>query len=131
MLLTPTYHVFHMYRHHQGAELLESYLEQEGQGEAVVQESISVDRDGIVTVTLCNHSLHEAQNMELLFVQKKPAAVSGYAVAVLIENIQRQPCHDGIPHRVLLVEKSRVRADFHIMPATPLVVFRALQPAGL
>ena len=44
-----------------------------------------------------------------------------HAVAVLIENIQRQPCHDGIPHRVLLVEKSRVRADFHIMPATPLV----------
>ena len=80
MLLTPTYHVFHMYRHHQGAELLESYLEQEGQGEAVVQESISVDRDGIVTVTLCNHSLHEAQNMELLFVQKKPAAVSGSIV---------------------------------------------------
>lgn len=57
-----------------------SLIRQEGQGEAVVQESISVDRDGIVTVTLCNHSLHEAQNMELLFVQKKPAAVSGSIV---------------------------------------------------
>ena len=30
MLLTPTYHVFHMYKHHQDAELVESWLEGAG-----------------------------------------------------------------------------------------------------
>lgn len=80
MLLTPTYHVFHMYKHHQGAELVESYLEEREANDATVQESVSVDRDGVVTVTLTNPSLHDAQDMEILFEERKPVDVKGYIV---------------------------------------------------
>ena len=77
MLLTPTYHVFHMYKHHQGAELIGSYLEEEGNGSSV-QESVSIDRDGVVTVTLTNYSLQESQDLQILFEERKPADVKGY-----------------------------------------------------
>ena len=61
MLRTPTYHVFHMYRHHQGAELLESRLSDVDEiavGESklpLIHESVSV-KDGIITATINNLS---------------------------------------------------------------------------
>ena len=69
MLCTPTYHVFHMYKYHQDAELLESYLDGAKKiGEEAeymvpnLQESVSIDKDGIVTVTLNNLSTTEARS---------------------------------------------------------------------
>lgn len=62
MIKTPTYHVMHMYRYHQGAELLESALtgvEEIGVEEWKVPkltESVSVDEEGIITITLNNLS---------------------------------------------------------------------------
>ena len=60
MIKTPTYHVMHMYRHHQGADLLESTLT--GAGEIgpdewkvpKITESVSMDKDGVITVTMNN-----------------------------------------------------------------------------
>ena len=59
MLLTPTYYVFRMYRNHQNAQLLESYLETEeiGEGEDKIpnlSESVSVDDAGNIHITLGN-----------------------------------------------------------------------------
>ena len=73
MLRTPTYHVMHMYRHHQGAELVESSLSGVrgiGTGESAIpqiQESVSVDGNGVITVTLVNMSARDsaAVNIEL------------------------------------------------------------------
>lgn len=70
MIKTPTWHVFHMYRHHQGAELLESSLS--GVGETGVEgwqvpeitESVS-EKDGVITVTLNNLSLTEAKDLTI------------------------------------------------------------------
>lgn len=62
MILTPTYHVFDLYKVHQDAELLDTYLEsptiQQGDN-SIPQLSVSssVDRDGVVHVSLCNMSL--------------------------------------------------------------------------
>ncbi len=81
MLLTPTYHVFHMYRGHQGAELVESSLSVEGtvgvEGYEVpaLQESVSVREDGTVLVTLANLSVREACPVELMLTEKKPETV--------------------------------------------------------
>nr|WP_300767545.1 alpha-N-arabinofuranosidase [uncultured Acetatifactor sp.] len=81
MLLTPTYHVFHMYRGHQGAELVESSLSVEGtvgvEGYEVpaLQESVSVREDGTVLVTLANLSVREAYPVELMLTEKKPETV--------------------------------------------------------
>jgi len=62
MALTPTYHVFDMYKGHQDATLLESYIEREDVvcGELknpLIHESASIDENGNILVTLCNLSL--------------------------------------------------------------------------
>lgn len=83
MLRTPTWQVFHMYKHHQGAELVESCLEGNGMtgvGEMQVtdvHESVSVDKDGVITVTLNNLSLTEAKDLEIVLTEKKPSSVEG------------------------------------------------------
>lgn len=73
MIKTPTYHVFHMYRHHQGAELLDSYLTgveyigtEEKNRVPDITESVS-EKDGIITVTLNNLSVGDAKELEIEF----------------------------------------------------------------
>ena len=81
ILFTPTYHVFHMYKKHQGAQLLESSISdvcQIGTEENKVpnlQESVSVTEDGTVIVTIANLSLTDSYPVEVIFAEKKPAAV--------------------------------------------------------
>lgn len=76
MLKTPTYHVFHMYRYHQGAELLRSDLsgvEEIGIGEWKVpelHESVSV-KDGVITMTINNLSATEAKELEVQLTERK------------------------------------------------------------
>lgn len=71
MLLTPTYHVMHMYRHHQDGELVESQLSgvtSVGTAECPVPkvtESVSVNADGVLTITLANLSADAAEEMEI------------------------------------------------------------------
>lgn len=70
MLRTPTYHVFHMYRYHQGAELLESYIsgaEETGSDEwkvPALHESVSV-KDGVITATINNLSCDKEEELEV------------------------------------------------------------------
>ena len=87
MLLTPTYHVFHMYKHHQDAELVESWLEGAGkiglkEQEMVpdVQESVSVDKDGVLTITLNNLSPEEERQMEVVLTKKEPSRIEAKIV---------------------------------------------------
>lgn len=79
MVKTPTYHVFHMYRHHQGAKLLDSTLIGAGEtgiGEWIVPElteSVSMDDEGIVTITLNNLSVDAVRNLEIVFAGDESA----------------------------------------------------------
>jgi alpha-N-arabinofuranosidase len=64
MILTPTYHVFHMYKHHQDATLVDSYMEtsQIGVDGAKVDnlsESVSIGVDGKLHITINNLSVTE------------------------------------------------------------------------
>ncbi len=84
MILTPTYHVFHMYKHHQDADLVESFLE----GNKMIgtdqdcqvpflNESVSVDKDGCVNVTLTNLSVSEDAPVEMSFMSLVPQEITG------------------------------------------------------
>ena len=70
MILTPTYHVFNMYKCHQDAELLDSYIETETIGledEYMVpnlQESVSLGTDGKIHITLTNLSVQKDYEIE-------------------------------------------------------------------
>ena len=80
MLRTPTYHVFHMYRHHQGAELLESKLSDVDEiavGESklpLIHESVSV-KDGIITATINNLSCDKESVLEVSVADAKALEV--------------------------------------------------------
>lgn len=71
MIKTPTYHVMHMYRHHQGANLLESSLS--GVDEIGVEEwkvpkvteSVSKDENGVITITMNNLSASDSEDVEI------------------------------------------------------------------
>ena len=68
IIKTPTYHVFNMYKNHQEATLVESFLEEtiesytDAKGEVMdipcLSQSVSEAEDGSLTVTLANASLH-------------------------------------------------------------------------
>ncbi|MBO6109024.1 MAG: alpha-N-arabinofuranosidase [Eubacterium sp.] len=72
MIKTPTYHVMHMYRHHQGGELLEAKLsgvDNIGPDEwsvPQITESTSINEDGVITVTLNNLSTSDAKEIDIV-----------------------------------------------------------------
>ena len=83
MLLTPTYHVFKMYKYHQDAELVESYIdgvktigEEKEFMVPNLQESVSVDKDGIITITMNNLSVSDAEKVDIAFTECKPSDVT-------------------------------------------------------
>ncbi len=82
MIKTPTYHVFNMYKYHQGADLLESYVEAEeiGSGKWKVpnlHESVSLGKDGRIHVTLNNLSVTESYDIDGVFTETEIKGVEG------------------------------------------------------
>ena len=82
MILTPTYHVFNMYKYHQEATLLESYIENEMIGVEEenkvpnLHESVSIDKEGRVIITVNNLSITDSYDIEGIIVDKEIKAVS-------------------------------------------------------
>lgn len=76
MVLTPTYHVFNMYKNHQEATLVESYLEtkmiglDEENQVPNLHESVSVDGEGKINITINNLSIDEAYDVESIIVDR-------------------------------------------------------------
>lgn len=82
MIKTPTYYVFHMYKHHQDADLVESSMDGVKEicaGEEYtipnLHQSASVSADGTVNLTINNLSLTDASQVEVNFAQMKPSLV--------------------------------------------------------
>ena len=104
MILTPTYHVFHMYKDHQDAELLDSMLLENGEtgDEAhplpALSESVS-EKDGIVTVTIANMDPDKSYPLTVEFADKKPAVVSGRVVA------EEMHAHNTFEEPIAVTEK--------------------------
>lgn len=83
LLLTPTYHVFKMYREHQGAQLLESSLETERIGLEEkymvpnLQESVSRAEDGKLHITINNLSVSDSYEIDGEILQSAVRNVKG------------------------------------------------------
>ncbi len=70
LILTPTYHVFKMFKDHQDAKLLDSYIENESiKAEEIslpaISKSVSMDSNGDMLITLANCSLEETFEMDV------------------------------------------------------------------
>lgn len=86
MVLTPTYHVFNMYKVHQDAELLDMNLQQTEYvygGEKVPQlsASCSVDSEGKINVSLCNLNPNEDVLIKCELRGETKSKVSGTVLA--------------------------------------------------
>ncbi|OKP98051.1 alpha-N-arabinofuranosidase [Paenibacillus sp. P46E] len=82
MLLTPTYHVFEMYKVHQDNELLEVAFESPVYsmgGESLPQVSVSASRDaaGKIYISLCNISHADSASLSIEMIGTMAGSVSG------------------------------------------------------
>lgn len=92
MVLTPTYHVFGLYKVHQGAELLESYFAEEsecGGDIPALHESASMDAEGRVNMTLCNLSADDPAEIAVELKGKKPQKVDAVILTGAIHDYNR------------------------------------------
>lgn len=70
MIKTPTYHVFNMYKYHQDAELLDSFIQTEKIGLEEqymvpnLNESVSLGKDGRINITIANLSPDKSYEIE-------------------------------------------------------------------
>ena len=82
MVLTPTYHVFGMYKVHQDAELLPMALENEeyrfgGNAIPQVSASASIDKDNRIHISICNLSHDKETEIDCLLRSGDISSVSG------------------------------------------------------
>ena len=86
MVKTPTYHVFDLYQVHQENDLLASSLETEQVGledEYMVPnltESVSVDADGVLHITMTNVDLEKAYPVEAVLLGKEAGEIKAEIV---------------------------------------------------
>ncbi len=84
MIKTPTYHVFHMMKKHMETELVHSFTENEfiehkGETFPVISQSVSVNKDGKLIMTIANISLKDSYEIDAVingFNAKSASAVT-------------------------------------------------------
>jgi len=85
MVLTPTYHVFDLYKHHQGGALLDSFAETDMGGTdewrvPKISQSASKAEDGTVHLTVSNTTLTEEITVDCAVLGMTPSAVKAEIV---------------------------------------------------
>jgi len=86
MIKTPTYHVFNMYKHHQDAELLDSFVETERVGLEEnnmvpnLTESVSLGTDGKIHITMTNLSIDKDYEIDGTVSDTEITSVKGEIV---------------------------------------------------
>lgn len=113
MVKTPTYHVFNMYKYHQENELLESSIETKEIGvdkEFMVPnltESVSMDSEGKIHITLTNLSYTEDFDIQGIFAETEIKKVKA---SILTEEMHAHNTFDN-PDVVKTVSFDNIKAD--------------------
>ncbi len=99
MILTPTYHIFDLYKEHQDNELVDSFMENsyiEGEDCRVpaLSQSVSTDREGRLYITLSNCSLEEDFSIDCTLLYREYAKCTGRILTgeVHAHNSFEDPC---------------------------------------
>ena len=131
MILTPTYYIFHMYKHHQDAELVESFVEDNriiGMDEKnqvpQISESVSVSADGTVNITVGNLSVTDAVPMELSFAELTPSHIEA---AILTGEMHAHNTFDepeSVKEAVFTDFKAENKKVVFTVPACSVISFR-------
>lgn len=111
LIKTPTYHVFYMYKDHQDGDLVESMIETEvidSNPEYPVpglQESVSMDREGKLHITLNNLSVEQSYEIESILSDAKVKCVRG---TILVNKMTACNTFED-PERVVPTEFTEIR----------------------
>lgn len=131
MLLTPTYHIFHMYKYHQDAELVESHIEgvktigeEEDYMVPNLQESVSVDKDGVITITINNLSVTDSEPVDVTFMECNPSEVTAAIVTNKMDAYNTFEKPDTVKEEAFTDFKVTERGLSFVMPACSVVQFR-------
>ncbi len=130
MVLTPTYHVLHMYRFHQDADLLDSYLEGanetgvDGEKCKKVNESVSVDKDGVLTITLNNVSEAEDETVTIDFRDREVGAVEGIILNGKVDDYNSFEDPNKVQEKNFAVTECKGKEIELTLPACSLVTLR-------
>ncbi len=102
MIKTPTYHVFNMYKYHQDAELLESFIETEKIGlvdEYMVPnltESVSLGKDGKIHATITNLSHEKDYEIKIMLADTEIKKATGEIVGGEIHQMNTFDSPDAV-----------------------------------
>ena len=122
MIRTPTWYVFHMYRDHQGAQLLPLTVSGAGTAGAgedqvpALHASASLGRNGAVTVTAANLSMTEAQHVTLTGLGMELAAAALLAAEAHAYNTFDDP--EAVKETPLTVKLTAEGASFDLPPCS-------------
>ncbi len=113
MIKTPTYHIFHMYKYHQDADLVASYIDgnkevgREDSKVPMLSESVSVSADGTINVTIGNLSIEEDAPVEIVLTEKNAGKITG---SILTGKMDDHNTFDD-PEKVIEKEFKDYKAD--------------------
>ena len=120
MVKTPTYHVFDLYQVHQENDLLASSLETEQVGledEYMVPnltESVSVDANGVLHITMTNVDLEKAYPVEAVLLGKKADEIKAEIVTGHMQDKNTFEAPETVGVQVFDGCAGNKRGDFHL-----------------
>jgi alpha-L-arabinofuranosidase len=129
MVKTPTYYVFHMYKEHQNAQLLESHIDAgvAGTGEDVVpnlHESVSIDDQGIITITLNNLSVTDSEEVEVVLTEKEVKEVKASILTGGMNAYNTFDATDIVVEKAFTDIKIKDKAISFVIPACSVLNIR-------
>lgn len=131
MLLTPTYYIFHMYKYHQNAELVESYMDGVKEiGEDMefrvpnLQESASIDETGTMTITINNLSVSDSEPVDISFAECKPSSVTASILTQKMDAYNTFENPDTVKEEAFTAFQVTEKGISFVMPACSVIQFR-------
>ena len=107
-ILTPTYHVFDLYKQHQDAQLVYSHIENENIGKVpCITQSASVGADGKIFVTFSNCALDRDYEVELNVTSASIKGISARELFGDARDCNTFDCAD----RVHITDKADIRTE--------------------
>lgn len=113
MILTPTYHIFEMFKVHQDAMLLDSTIEKGAYkyaGEIIPQISstASKDKDGKIHISICNADPNKGAHIQCELEGMKGCKISGRILTAEAMNVHNT---FEMPNRVCPVEFKAIKTE--------------------
>ncbi|MGN0578487.1 MAG: alpha-L-arabinofuranosidase C-terminal domain-containing protein, partial [Ruminiclostridium sp.] len=99
LVLTPTYHVFDLYKEHQDSELVYSWCENECISDRklnAVSQTVSVNKDGKLHITASNCSLTEEYELNCAITEGKIKNVSARVLTGEVQDCNEFDCPDRV-----------------------------------